>query len=397
MDSPIPARVAFPWRPFVYAAVLLYLALDLHLLRGPLYRVIHAQNRNDAGALGVLQTPGHPASLVATVNRKPITRGALDRRVLEHFFVRGLRYEAVSGRMRLQARVRVLEEMIDDEMLRQYSRLKPVEVPPELVDRRYAEFVSQFSTAPEFRARLRQQGMSEEDLRREIKEECHQLLWLEAKIAHAIEPGPAEVEQWYAANAGKLAVDEAVRASHIFLSTVDPESGGEEELIKEIHARALAGEDFAKLAKTYSEDPRSSRRGGDLQWFTRARMPQEFTRPVFAIAEGEIGPPFRTPIGWHLVRVVERAPACTPELEEVRDEIAAEIANSRRGPAVRSLLRSMRSRPRIVYYEEAIRAEPAEQERGPGAGERLPGQAPKVDGVPPGAGVEELELPGSEA
>lgn len=94
-------------------------------------------------------------------------------------------------------------------------------------------------------------------------------------------------------------------------------------------------------------------------------MPEDFADAVFAIPEGEMGEPFQTAIGWHLVEVIERAPSRVPPLEEVRAEIAAELTNSRRAAAVSSLLRSMRSRPKLVYYERAIRAEPAREHSDP--------------------------------
>ena len=296
-------------------------------------------------------------SVVATVNLRPITRNDLDRAARAHLYRQGVDYARASARLRLQARIIALENLIGDETLRQYTRLKRVPVPDGLVERRYAEFVSQFPDQKAFRARLAKQGMTEKALRKEIAEEAHQVLWIESKIATALEVEESEVSAWYEANAEKLRVGEAVRAAHIFLSTVDPEVTGQEERIRKLHSRILEGEKFEDLAADNSDDPRSKKKSGDLGWFTKARVPKDFSDAVFAIPAGHLGDPFRTKLGWHLVKVVAHAPARVPELDEVRAEIRAELANSRRVSAVKELMRSMRSRPRVVYYERAIRAD----------------------------------------
>ncbi|KAA3631667.1 MAG: hypothetical protein DWP97_12505 [Calditrichaeota bacterium] len=61
------------------------------------------------------------------------------------------------------------------------------------------------------------------------------------------------------------------------------------------------GADFGEMAKIYSQD-NSAAQGGDLGWFPRGQMVDEFDRQVFAMKEGEISPPIRTQFGWHLIQ-----------------------------------------------------------------------------------------------
>ena len=133
--------------------------------------------------------------------------------------------------------------------------------------------------------------------------------------------------------------EEAVHARHILIRiktptpepvgegtptpTPDPEKvkQAEEEalkLAKEIKSRLDAGEDFATLAKEYSEDPGSKEQGGDLGWFTHGSMVPEFEKAAFALEPGQISEPVKTQFGYHIIQVLERDP------NHPRDEAAIE-------------------------------------------------------------------------
>ena len=73
-----------------------------------------------------------------------------------------------------------------------------------------------------------------------------------------------------------------------------------------IRLRIKSGEDFAFLAKTYSEDPGSASEGGDYGFIDRTRMVKEFTAWAFKLKAGEMSPVFETEYGYHIVQVIER-------------------------------------------------------------------------------------------
>jgi peptidyl-prolyl cis-trans isomerase SurA len=70
-----------------------------------------------------------------------------------------------------------------------------------------------------------------------------------------------------------------------------------------VRAELIAGEDFAVLARRYSDDPGTRERGGELGWFRRGRMVPEFDRMAFSLRPGVISPVVETSFGFHIIRV----------------------------------------------------------------------------------------------
>jgi len=91
---------------------------------------------------------------------------------------------------------------------------------------------------------------------------------------------------------------EQVHASHILVAT-------EKEAL-DILAKIKAGDDFATLARQYSQDPGSSGQGGDLGFFPRGAMVPEFENAAFSLAVGQVSNPVQTAFGFHLIKVLEK-------------------------------------------------------------------------------------------
>jgi peptidyl-prolyl cis-trans isomerase C len=106
-------------------------------------------------------------------------------------------------------------------------------------------------------------------------------------------------------------------AAHILVET--------EEKALEIKAQLDGGADFAELAKANSTDTGSGANGGDLGWFGLGMMVPPFEAGVIAAEIGQVSAPIKTDFGFHLILVKETRVAAMPTLDEMRDELAAEI------------------------------------------------------------------------
>lgn len=98
-----------------------------------------------------------------------------------------------------------------------------------------------------------------------------------------------------------------------------------EEKANELKAQLEGGADFAELAKANSTDTGSGANGGDLGWFGLGMMVKPFEDAVVAAEVGKVSGPIKTDFGWHLILVKETRIAAAPTLDELRDELAAEI------------------------------------------------------------------------
>lgn len=133
---------------------------------------------------------------------------------------------------------------------------------------------------------------------------------------------------------------EAVHARHILIRVKGsplPAQPGKKELTEEealakaqeIHKKLVAGEDFAALAKTESDDARSAANGGDLGSFKRDQMVPPFAQAAFGLAVGQFSEPVKTQFGYHLIKVEQHDVKSFDELKpELEKKIRPELARS---------------------------------------------------------------------
>jgi peptidyl-prolyl cis-trans isomerase C len=170
-------------------------------------------------------------------------------------------------------------------------------------------------------------GTSQAELKTKMTEESTAQAVLERELK--INVTDDEVKKFYDDNPSKFEQPQMVRASHILLSTRDPETNKDlpddqkaakrkkaEELLK----RARAGEDFAKLAKEYSEDPGSKEKGGEYQ-FARGQMVPEFETAAFSLKTNEVSDIVTTQYGYHIIKLSEKIPAKKIEFAKVTADV----------------------------------------------------------------------------
>ncbi len=173
---------------------------------------------------------------------------------------------------------------------------------------------------------LKSVGITVEILRAKMLEESLAEVVLERELKISVSEDA--VKTFYQANPSKFEQPEMVRASHILLLTKD-QAGAElsaekkeakHKQMEDILKRAKAGEDFAKLAKEYSEDPGSKDSGGEYT-FPRGKMVPEFEAAAFSLQTNQVSDIITTQFGYHIIKLSEKIPAKKIELEKVNSEI----------------------------------------------------------------------------
>lgn len=126
-----------------------------------------------------------------------------------------------------------------------------------------------------------------------------------------------EMKKYFEENKANYDQAEQVRASHILVA--------DEATAKEVKAKLEAGEDFAKLAKEYSTDTGTKENGGDLGYFTKSDMVEEFSNAAFALEVNAISGPVKSKYGYHIIKVVDKKAAVEATYEDSKDEVKEAI------------------------------------------------------------------------
>jgi len=169
----------------------------------------------------------------------------------------------------------------------------------------------------------------EADLSLYQTEETVALEFLQIKFADIVADtavGDVEVQSYYDENPQEFSGPEERAVSHILITFGDDESAAESKA-QDVAARLAAGESFASVAASYSDDTGSAGAGGSLGWMGPGDAPaQEFEDALFALqAEGEYTQPVRTEFGFHLIRLDGLREGASLSFAEVSDELRARL------------------------------------------------------------------------
>ena len=138
-----------------------------------------------------------------------------------------------------------------------------------------------------------------------------------------------DVERYYKLNAKAYRSDDRAHLRHILLSLPQDATPQQIEAVmaqaSELRQRVLSGEDFAKLAREFSQGAGQSG-GGDIGWIKRGTLIGELEEVAFnKLSVGEISEPFRTSMGVHIVKLEARESGNLLPLSSVASKIKEEL------------------------------------------------------------------------
>lgn len=146
-----------------------------------------------------------------------------------------------------------------------------------------------------------------------------------ADLASTKQATEEELRQFYEERKTQFAVAEERRTRHILVAV---EQGADEAKVTAAHkkaddikARIDKGEKFEDLAKEFSDDPGSSKLGGDLGYFGRGFMEPAFEDTMFSLKVGEVSAPVLTSFGFHIIKLEDIRGEKSKSFEEVKDEL----------------------------------------------------------------------------
>lgn len=275
----------------------------------------------------------HPGNAVR-VNEVIISYERFNGFYQEYQRSKGVAIGARGDQLQLLTRLRqeAMDLMVDQELIRQAAKKQGIEVSSAELDAAIAEVSEPFKTAEEFTRRIQNEGYTEESYREHVRQMVAASKYLDGIRDASLKVSDEELEAYYRDNELRLTLPEQVRVRHILLTwkplgKQDDRAALREQMVS-IQKKARAGEDFATLAKDYSEDS-TAEDGGDVGFFQHGQMVPAFEAAAFALQPGEISEIVETPFGVHILRLEERAESRLLPLEEIRDQLRDHIREER--------------------------------------------------------------------
>lgn len=120
-----------------------------------------------------------------------------------------------------------------------------------------------------------------------------------------------------------------IQVAHIFVKNISEDSTYASSQINEIYQKIQQGEDFAFLAKNYSEDKSSAQKGGEMQRFGTGRLIMPLENAAFSLKNvGDVSKPFSTVYGWHIFKLLQEYPVADYDI--LKENLKQKINNGNR-------------------------------------------------------------------
>lgn len=242
-----------------------------------------------------------------------------------------------------QLKTALLDQIIDRKLILGEARRIDIRVSEEEINKAILALKRDYA-GESFRAMLEYRGMSFEGWKQRLKEKlmAEKLINTVAQFDAPIEE--KSVKQYYEEHIEEYSFPEQVRARQIVVAT--------EEEAKEILRRLRKGENFEKLAREKSMMPERIS-GGDLGFFARGEMPEAFDA-VFSLKVDGVSKVIKSPYGYHIFKVEEKAEAKVREFNEVKDEIVHQMRKKKREEIYYDWLSGLRAKAKIKINKQRL-------------------------------------------
>ncbi len=306
----------------IFTVVLLYLALDLWLFQGPVWKIIHEKPR-------IEDQQDKP---LARLYGEALRQSDWTRQASIMAFERGLE------RMPEQAHDSVLMELLRRALLRIRVHYNDNNVPRFEKEARVelARMSSRAASPEAWAQHLADHGETEQSLLQQIEGTLRQQHLLERGIKQVTQVSDEELAQYYDALKQELLIPASRRVRHLFLRHLNRDASELKTQIESLYQRVLTGESLAELARQHSEDRNTAAQGGDLGIIYESNQLPLPELQLFGADALEAGKPtlIKSRWGWHIVLADDITPARIPTLAEVEPSLRSALESARRAWAV---------------------------------------------------------------
>jgi len=218
----------------------------------------------------------------------------------------------------------VLENLIKRELLYQKSKEAGIVIDEATISAKIESVKERFPGDAEFQSALSEKGMSEKDLRLQVNKGLATKQLLDREVIEKITVSEQEIQAYFDENPDFFTQPERYHTRHILVTMEkdwdDAKKAEARKKIEDIKKRLGKGEDFAVLAREYSDCP-SKEKGGDLGYVSRGQMVEPFENALFSMKPGERSGIVETRFGLHLIEVLEIQPPGKVPFDSIKGQI----------------------------------------------------------------------------
>jgi len=294
-------------------------------------------------------------AIAAVVNDDIITLYEVNREV-QPAIRAAEKQSAPDDAARSQMRVAALDRLVEKKLVEQKIKELNIKVTEEEIRQAIDDVKKQNKMTQEaLVAALASQGLSFEQYRAQLQEQLEKLKLVSMEVRSKVQVGESEMRDYYEANRAKYTEDDTFRARHIFfrINEKSPAADIKRTMTAALMvlAEAKSGKDFIELAKSYSEDPAARTDGGDMGRFKKGDMLPELERTIVALKPGEISELVFTPLGFHIIKLEERASGNMKPFESVKAEIEETLYRKKSEERFSQWTRDLRGKASVELKE----------------------------------------------
>lgn len=299
--------------------------LGLLLIASPRDAKAAAGEQNDSSGL-------FPEKILASGKNFKVTRDEFDRAFI---FIKANKASlgiSVRGQQQDELEAQLLDKLITTKLILARARPSEREEGEQFIQEQWNALQKQLGSKEAVQRHIIASGVSEDYFRQQLYEEGVVRAVIQREVKGNYLVPESEIRQFYQQNQENFTEAEAVHIRRISLVRISPSGAPlsakaileKETLMQELRQRALQGEDFAQLAKAYSEDLATRQKGGEMI-IVKGQTKPEFETPVFRLKKGGLSQVITIGEGMHLVKMLDHKPARLRPLQEVETFIRAQL------------------------------------------------------------------------
>ncbi len=235
-------------------------------------------------------------------------------------------------------------QLIKEELLKEQVKDANIVISDEEADEFFKKRLEQANVDwDNFKKVLEEKNVSYEEILGDAKKELTYLQFITSKMDESEKVTEEDAKEFYEDNKSRFIIPEQVKASHILVPVSSRDSNDvrlkAKEKIEDMLRQIKEGADFAEFAKNNPDSTKAT--GGDLGYFGRGEMVEEFEKPAFELEPNQVSDVIETDFGYHLIKVTDHKAEETISFDEVKDKLIESLKNQKEDAFIQKYIESL--------------------------------------------------------